>query len=237
MAEEKDISQKAIDYIVEHKKDIAQELLNDYSSVDVPLSIFMAGSPGAGKTEWAKGLVDLLDGNIVHLDGDLFRTKLPGYEGNNSHLFQKAMSKLVSYIHDRVLDQNISFILDGTFSDIERAKRNITRSLKRKRIVTIIYIYLHPEYAWKYTQSREKEEGRRILKDTFIQKYIGAYETVKSIRDIFSNEEVQILLVNKKEIGSTITEITSEVIPITNIKQFDKVIEKVYNNDELEQLL
>lgn len=234
MAEEKDISRKAIEYIRKHKQDIAQELLNDYSSVDAPLSIFMAGSLGAGKTEWAKGLVDLLDGNIVHLDGDLFRTKLPGYEGNNSHLFQKAMSKLVSYIHDRVLDQNISFILDSTFSDIDRAKENITRSLKRKRKVSIIYLYLNPEYAWKYTQDREKEEGRRILKDTFIKKYIGAYETVKSIRDIFSNEDVQILLVNRTEI---ISNKAIDLILITDSKQLDEVIEKVYNKDELEQLL
>ena len=114
MAKEKDISQEAINYIRKHKQNITKDLLLDYTSVDVPLSIFMAGSPGAGKTEWARGLVELLDGNILHLDGDLYRSMLPGYEGNNSHLFQKAMSKLVSYIHDKLLDQNIAFILDGT---------------------------------------------------------------------------------------------------------------------------
>jgi UDP-N-acetylglucosamine kinase len=234
MDKEKDISQKSISYIRNHKQDITQELLKDYNSVDAPLSIFMAGSPGAGKTEWAKGLVEVLDGNVFHLDGDLFRSILPGYEGNNSHLFQKAMSKLVSYIHDRLLDKNISFILDGTFSDIGRAKENILRSLKRNRKITIIYVYLLPEYAWKYTQDREQEEGRRILKDTFIQKYIGAYETIKSIRNTFSNKEVKLLLVNRTEIKSN-NDIN--LISIANIQQLDEVIQKVYNKDELEQLL
>jgi adenylate kinase family enzyme len=234
MTKEKDISQEAINYIRKHKQNITKDLLVDYPSVDVPLSIFMAGSPGAGKTEWARGVVELLDGNILHLDGDLFRSILPGYEGNNSHLFQKAMSKLVSYIHDRLLDQNISFILDGTFSDKNRAKENIIRSLRRQRKVTIIYIYLQPEYAWQYTQNREKEEGRRILKETFIQKYIGAYQTVRSIRAIFSNEEVEILLFNRIDIKSTKN---LNLIPITNTQQLDEVLQKVYNKEELEQLL
>lgn len=234
MAKEKDISQEAINYIRKHKQNITKDLLLNYTSVDVPLSIFMAGSPGAGKTEWARGVVELLDGNILHLDGDLYRSMLPGYEGNNSHLFQKAMSKLVSYIHDSLLDQNISFILDGTFSDQHRAKENIIRSLRRKRKVTVIYIYLQPEYAWQYTQNREKEEGRRILKETFIQKYIGAYQTVRNIRETFSNEEVEILLFNRIDIKSTEN---LNLIPITNIKQLDEALQKVYNKEELEQLL
>jgi UDP-N-acetylglucosamine kinase len=215
MTKEKDISQEAINYIRKHKQNITKDLLLDYTSVDVPLSIFMAGSPGAGKTEWARGVVELLD-------------------GNNSHLFQKAMSKLVSYIHDRLLAQNISFILDGTFSDKNRAKENIIRSLRRQRKVTIIYIYLQPEYAWQYTQNREKEEGRRILKETFIQKYIGAYQTVRNIREIFSNEEVEILLFNRTDIKSAKN---INLIPITNTQQLDEALQKVYNKEELEQLL
>lgn len=47
----------------------------------------MAGAPGSGKTEWAKGLAEVLEGNILHIDGDQFRSILPEYTGNNSHLF------------------------------------------------------------------------------------------------------------------------------------------------------
>jgi UDP-N-acetylglucosamine kinase len=234
MLTEKEISQKALNYVRKHKHSIIEILLKDYKSVDYPLSIFMAGSPGAGKTEWARGLAEVLEGNILHIDGDQFRSILPEYTGNNSHLFQKAISKLVSYIHDKVLDQNISFILDGTLSDKNRAEENIRRSLKRKRKVIIAYIYLQPEYAWQYTQNREKEEGRRILKETFIKKYIGAYETVRYIRDSFSIEEVEILLVNKISI---ISNDNIDIITISSTNQLDERLEKLYNKNELENLL
>jgi len=105
--------------------------------------------------------------------------------------------------------------------------------LKRKRKVIITYIYLKPEYAWQYTQGRE-EEGRRILKETFIQKYIGAYDTVRYIRNRFSSEEVEILLVNKINM---ISNDNIDIINIISADQLDERLEKVYNKDELENLL
>ncbi len=226
-------SKEAIRYAKTHKKEIAETVLQNYTPVETPLSIFMAGSPGAGKTEWAQGFAQVLEGDILHLDGDALRSFFPGYQGHNSHLFQKAMSKLVSYIHDQVLAQNISFILDGTFSDLQRAEENIRRSLKRNRKVIIVYIYLSPEDAWQYTQDREMIEGRRITKDTFIQKYYGAYQTVRSVREIFDNKDVEILFSNRTNMVSD----TTKILSITDTAQLDEMIPRVYNKEELEQLL
>ena len=54
---------------------------------------------------------------------------------------------------DLVLAQGQSFILDGTLSDYGRAKRNIERSLKRRRAVAILYVYQSPLLAWEFVQA------------------------------------------------------------------------------------
>ena len=232
MTEEKDIQQKAIRYARKNKKQIAKKVLENYSRVEHPYSMFMAGSPGAGKSEWARNVKHVTSGEMLHIDGDDLRNELPGYTGDNSHLFQEAMSTLVSYIHDQVLDKSISFLLDGTLSSAVKARENIQRSLKRERKITVIYVYLDPLKAWEYTQSREIEEGRRITKETFIEKYIGSYQTVRTIRDEFHPDDVEVLLYSRKGENKDVS-----VTLILNKDQIDQCISKLYNKEELEQLL
>ena len=63
-----------------------------------PVSVFMAGSPGAGKTETAKALVKQLGDGFLHIDPDDFRAAIPGYNGSNSWLFQGAISILLGIL-------------------------------------------------------------------------------------------------------------------------------------------
>jgi len=66
---------------------------------------------------------------------------------------------------DLALEQQQSFILDSTFSDLERARNNIQRSIKHERSIKIMYVYQSPLLAWKFVQAREVDEGRRVLPD------------------------------------------------------------------------
>ena len=50
----------------------------------------MAGSSGAGKTESSKNLIKKFskdDHQIIRIDPDELRIKIPGYTGSNSYLF------------------------------------------------------------------------------------------------------------------------------------------------------
>ncbi|MBJ1419215.1 zeta toxin family protein, partial [Enterococcus faecium] len=66
-------------------------------------AVFMAGSPGAGKSEVAIGLAENYDNHVI-IDADYFRTQFPDYNGKNSSLFQKASSWLVEQAFRYVLD-------------------------------------------------------------------------------------------------------------------------------------
>ena len=90
-------------------------------------AIFMAGSPGAGKSEVALGLVNSYHKHLI-IDADEFRLQFPEYNGSNSSLFQKASSWLVDQAFKYVINHGYSFILDATFA-ILSAEKNITRAM------------------------------------------------------------------------------------------------------------
>ncbi|MEK7481492.1 MAG: zeta toxin family protein, partial [Patescibacteria group bacterium] len=167
-----------------------------FPSVEKPLSVFMAGSPGAGKTELSIKLVEALERPSVRIDADDIRILLPGYNGMNASLFQRAASIGVELLYDYVLTSGQDCILDGTFANYNKALLNVERSLKRGRAVVILYVYQNPKTAWQFTQARELIDGRRVPKDAFIKQFFAARENVNRVKDILK-KQVFIWVINK----------------------------------------
>lgn len=239
MDEVEKIKQAADEFARANKKRIAKELTDtsEYAPDEVPFSVFMAGSPGAGKTEVSKALIYTLEAGkkhrVIRIDGDELRRLVPCYTGSNSYLFQGAVSILVDKIHDLALDKKQTFLLDGTFSKYDKAVNNIKRSLARNRLVMIFYVYQQPEVAWKFTEAREKLEGRNIPKSAFIDSFIESRETICRIRKDF-DDKVVIFLVKK----NFETHDVKEIIAIAQDgKQIDDYLGKAYTKDDLEKLL
>jgi UDP-N-acetylglucosamine kinase len=237
--EEAEIKKRAEEFARAEKKRIARELTDTskYFPEMSPISIFMAGSPGAGKTEFSKRFVEDQEKeerrHVIRIDGDELRKFLPGYTGDNSSLFQGAISILVEKVHDMALDNRQTFLLDGTLSNYDKALQNINRSLEKKRIVFIFYVYQTPEVAWAFTQAREKVEGRNIPKDVFIEQFLNAREVIDLIRKDFG-DRVSLFLVKK----NFETHAVENIIEVTSdSKGIDNYLGMRYNGDDLEKLL
>jgi predicted ABC-type ATPase len=204
--EEKRIEEEVIAYAKKHRTEIARRLTDPAIFVPEtdPVSVFMAGSPGAGKTEASKELLSLLDADgtkVLRIDPDELREELPGYSGENAWLFQRAVIPIVERIHDLALEQGQSFLLDGTLSSYKVAEKNIERSLKRGRAVQILYVYQEPEQAWKFVQAREAAEGRRIQPEDFVRQYFAAREVVNNLKARFG-KAISVDLLMKNNDGS-----------------------------------
>lgn len=199
-AEEERIEQAAVEFARANKKVIARRRTDraTFQADAEPVSVFMAGSPGAGKTEASIALLNDIDGPpIIRIDPDDLRCEFPGYTGTNAWLFQKAVSIVVDKIHDVTLDQRQSFLLDGTLSHYTVAKKNIERSLKRERTVQILYVYQAPMLAWAFVRAREAAEGRRIQPEHFVEQYFAAREVVNRLKTEFGEAvRVDLLLKN-----------------------------------------
>ena len=148
-----------MEYAGKNKKAIARELTDPevFPAEENAVSVFMAGSPGAGKTEASRDLIARFEGDgirVLRIDPDELRSRFAAYDGTNSFLFQGAVSTLVNKVVDMAYDQRQSFLLDGTLSNYDRAAANITRALKKGRTVQILYVYLDPLAAWNFVQAR-----------------------------------------------------------------------------------
>lgn len=229
------VADDACDYVKAYKKEIIAKFAGDsFPSVEHPISIFMAGSPGAGKTEFSKSLIQSLQSGgradpIVRIDGDEIRNMLPGYTGSNSYLFQRAISIGVSKLHDYVLDKRKNFILDGTFSHIQKARENVHRSIKVNRKVIVVYVYQDPIISWKFTQKREAAEGRSIPKNIFIEQFFAAKEAVQAVKNEFS-ERVDVWLIDRNletnylNVNVNVTKIDSRVTIQYDKKQLEDML-------------
>lgn len=236
--DEDEVRRLAEVFAKENKKLLAKELTDTvlYPPDPVPVSVFMAGSPGAGKTEFSKALLALLEVGTAHkvlrIDSDDFRSSVPGYTGKNSYLFQGAVSVISEKVHDLALDQNQTFVFDGTFSKYDKAVSNIQRSLGKGRHVFIFYVYQKPEVAWKFTKARERIEGRHIPRAAFIEQFLGARNTVEKIQSEFAGK-ITVFLVKKDFEKNTVSPVE---ITLPN-SAIDAHVQERYSKEELEQIL
>lgn len=229
---EASIQQAALEFARANKKRIARRLTDPeiFLPEENPVSVFMAGSPGAGKTEASIELLKELDGTpIIRIDPDELRTEFKEYDGTNAWLFQKAVSVLVEKIHDLALEQGQSFLLDGTLSNYDKARDNVKRSLKKGRVVQLLYVYQEPLLAWDFVRAREAAEGRRILKEDFVKQYFAARDVVNRLKQEFGKEiGVDLLLKNNDN---------SDRMYKAGVDQIDHHIPEKYTRADVVKLL
>lgn len=232
--EEKRIEQAALEYAKKHRTEIARRLTDPAIFVPEvnPVSVFMAGSPGAGKTEASIELLNLkgADGaKVLRIDPDELREELPGYTGENSWLFQRAVISIIERMHDLALDQGQSFLLDGTLSSYNVAEKNIQRALKRGRTVQILYVYQEPQQAWLFVQAREAAEGRRIQPEDFVRQYFAARDVVNRLKTELG-KRIQVDLLMKNNDGS-------HQFYRAGVDQIDNHIPEKYSVDDVKHMI
>lgn len=223
---------EALEFARSHKKAIAKKRTdtNTFPSEENPVSVFMAGSPGAGKTEASLELLKKFgDSPVIRIDPDELRGEFPAYRGANAWLFQRAVSVLVEKVHDYALEQRQSFLLDGTLSHYDVARKNIERSLKRKRTVQILYVYQEPQLAWDFVQAREAAEGRRIEPGHFIDQYFASRVVVNRLKAEFGKDvSVDLLLKNNDN---------TQRMYRAGVDQIDSHIPEKYDRAQIEQII
>ncbi len=200
---EQKIESRAVEFAKKNRTQIARRLSNiDKFPTDVqPVSVFMCGAPGAGKTEASKVFLESIgEPSLIRLDPDELRHCFEEYSGGNSYLFQKAVSFIIERTLDFIFKNSQSFILDGTLSSFNVACKNIERSLNRSRSVLIIFVYQEPLLAWDFVKAREKIEGRRIKLETFIEQFLGSQSVVRQVKVKYGESvKVDLLLNNTSD--------------------------------------
>lgn len=218
-----DIGRQAEEWVKNNKAKIIDRFASpsEYPKEQAPVSTFMAGSPGAGKTEFSKSLVGQFKDKPVRIDADEIREILPEYDGANAYLFQGAASLAVNKLFDHVIKKGISTLLDGTFAH-PQALPNISRSLKHGRQVDIYYLYQDPLVSWEFTKIREATEKRNIPKESFAQQFFESQAKVTEAKETFGDKVNLHVVVKDYNRGL-------EKLSV-NVKRVESYIPKKYNN-------
>lgn len=240
-AQELAIEQAALKFARDNRAALARHIADTelYLSEEAPFTVFMAGSPGAGKTEVSKAIAEDLDARnlslyskrVLRIDPDEFRCLIPGYDGSNSYLFQRAVTKILEKVLDRAFDKRLSFILDGTLANLEVAKRNIDRVLGNRRNAQIIYVYQRPELAWQFVQAREITEGRNIPLHEFARQFVAARNNVVELKRLYGAQIHIDLLIKNFDDDGQLAELDASGDTI------DALIPQTYDQVQLIELL
>lgn len=226
------MSEEALEFVKQNRALVIDRYapLDMCKPVKTPVSLFMAGSPGAGKTEISKRFVSEFSSMPVRIDADDIRAMCPKYTGDNAHIFQVAANKGVNILYDHSLKESLNCILDGTFAYGD-AVMNIERSLKRGRIVEVWFVYQQLELAWEFTKAREALETRHVTKENFIKSFFGARANAISVKERFTtNIRLNLLL---KDYNNSNEEV---YLNITS-SELDRATKCAYSLDELTHVL
>lgn len=197
----------SLQYAKKYKKQMISSVIDGKEKEEEKTAIFMAGSPGAGKTEAAQTLT-ALNSNLCVIDADKFRVSFPGYLGNNSDEFQRGSALLVDASLDLVLKKGYSFILDGTFATT-KVQQNIERALKKNYNVLVYYVYQDPFIAWDFTKKREVVEGRFVPKERFINAFFQSRKNLMQTKEQFQDQVTINILV--KDFQNTISDFLMDI--------------------------
>ena len=226
------IKDKANKYVRKHRDKIVEEIAGDekYINPSKAISIFMAGAPGAGKTETSKYLLAAFDrsplqSDIILLDPDSIRELIPQYKGGNAHIFQQPITYITNQVFNHAIKTNKNILVDSTFSNFDLARQNVSKSLKKNRLVQIVYTYINPFSAWEFTQARERKEGRKITKEVFVRALYDSKECVKLIKAEFGNQVAVVLMMRDDEKVHH------------DIDDIDKYVKIPYSKEELSDLI
>ena len=188
------------DIIYNIKKDVICIENND------PIAILMGGSPASGKSTFLKKYSPyLLNEEILRIDADDIRAKLPEYRGYNAtqtHLETKDIVNTLLSDRNIGLPCNFDVIYDGTMNNTKSYMPliNLLKDLGYK--VFIVYIDKVPkDVIVKRALERYKKSGRFVpleVIDDFFEKGTSAMEQLKFMVDGYmivdgSNKDYKII--------------------------------------------
>ncbi|MBQ6127600.1 zeta toxin family protein [Candidatus Saccharibacteria bacterium] len=215
-----------------HKKEIIERIISDadLTPSKKPIAIFMAGLPGAGKTELSQGLIRQAASGLIRIDMDELATMIEGYTPERADEFREAATRLLNELYDKVIHKKLDFILDGTFGS-PKALQNIERVLKRGYAVRIAFACQDPKLAWAFTKAREKVERRSISEEGFLDSY---YKTIRNLHDLaqrgYDGVGIDIFMKNNdNSVGEQYKDIDDS--------QIDEIVKIIYNRDRLKQYI
>lgn len=209
---------------------ILAKFFGDFSHSNSRVAFFMAGIPGAGKTEFAEQVIHNSLPLLVPLEHDKLVEYIDGYLPENCYNYRKAGSILVTEVFSHCLKNGYGFIFDGTLSH-ENGIRNVKKALKAGYTVYVVYIVQDAKLAWELTQARELVKKRAIEKRGFLETCTKINENLRSIFRAFKDQpKFNFWVINKGgELSHTNATAIIHDVHLDRAEEIEKALKADYN--------
>ena len=197
------------------------------SDIYIPV-IFLAGAPWAGKTEWIESFPVIE--HYITLDTDLYRSLFEGYTGTNASEYHQYASRAMDRMYSFCIKWGYNMIVDGTFSNLQKAHENIRQCEKKWLAYSIVFVMQDPLISYLYTKKREQEGIRNVPTETFIEKY---YKSIDVVRLIYERYPNTLIFITKKLKSNP----KYSDIQVKHGEQFDRLTKYEYTRENLSWLL
>ncbi|MDD4151624.1 MAG: zeta toxin family protein [Candidatus Gracilibacteria bacterium] len=189
-----------------------------------PSTIFLAGAPGAGKSEF----IDTIKYNskFIVIDVDKYRVLFEGYEGYNASIFQNFSTKVANKLYKYCMHNNLNVIVDGTFGNLNIIEQNINQCIKNNREFGVVLIYQDPVISYFYTKLRQLEGKRNVPQNVFIDKFYNSIQNAFEVKQKYKDMFFIFAYKNAKGIFQTNKNVVDK-------KSFDKKVMLNYNQNLL----
>lgn len=226
-----------------NQQTVVDRFFTDYPPRREHMAFFMAGIPGAGKTELATNALMEMSHTLVPIEHDKLVEYIDGYRPEDYYIFRKAGSVLVTRILSECLKHGYGFIFDGTLSH-PNGVRNIGRTLKAGYVTFVVYVIQDVNAAWRLTQDRNLVTGRRIEKDGFIKTCGNITANLKAIYDTHKDDPgIGFWVFDKRAspYGNVLPLVTysnavKQLMGIGDILEVEKALSVSYDTSELEHI-
>lgn len=217
-----------VEWARRNKKVIAEKIIRETRGSakpsGAPIALFMAGIPGAGKTEFLDRFIGVAPQDVfVRIDLDTIVTKIQGYSPEKYYDFRGAANPILERVLDKALKKGLNFALDGTFAH-KNAVSNIGRALDHGFMVVLFYIYQDPKVAWEVTKAREKVTKRGVESEGFIHTCVEVPKNVQKALDTYAGRLSAVGVIK-----NDLNEYTFK----RNITNIDEITPVMYTEDEL----
>lgn len=218
-----------------NQRRVISRFYEDYPPKQGRICYFMAGIPGAGKTEFAENTIRESKPVLVPIEHDKLVEYIPKYKPENYYNYRKAGSTLVTAIFEVCLKNGYAFVFDGTLAH-ENGVRNISKALDAGYEVFIIYILQDAKMAWQLTQDRELVKKRAIEKVGFIETCRKINLNLLHIFSLYKNDsKFNFWIINKRgELGMENATAILHGYGLDNSTQIEKELNKSYNISVIE---
>ncbi|MCS7317086.1 MAG: zeta toxin family protein [Candidatus Dojkabacteria bacterium] len=157
-------------------------------------AIFMAGTPGSGKTYISKKLFSNTGLKSINID-DLVELRIrktgkqPDYATEvEKELYPKLRSRFSYYI-----ENGMGLLIDVTGGNFTSVKNKIDKLKNAGYEIAMIYVESPKEEAWKRVLKRKEKTGRFVEKEFFDKTYENIKKNIPIYKSIFGKNFFHII--------------------------------------------